>query len=66
VRARHTDRSSAEGLRIPFGRVFHRNDAAKENERFPVSSLADDLKRVTTDVERVDLWLDGMVSRRRR
>ena len=37
-----------------------------KNERFPVSSLTDGLKRVTTDVERVDLWLVGMVSRRRR
>ena len=66
VRARHIDESSAEGWRISFGRVFHRNGAAKENERFPVSSLTDGLKRVTTDVERVDLWLVGMVSRRRR
>ena len=46
--------------------MFHRNGAAKENERFPVSSLPDGLKRVTTDVDRVDLWLVGMVSSRRR
>ena len=51
---------------VSFGRVFHRNGAAKENERFPVSRLTDSLKRVTTDVERVDLWLVGMVIRRRR
>ena len=59
MRARHTDRSSAEGWRISFGRVFHRNSAAKENERFPVSSLTDGLKRVTTDVELVDLHVVG-------
>ena len=53
MRARHTDISSAVGWRISFGRVFHRNGAAKENERFPVSSLTDGLKRVTTDVERL-------------
>ena len=51
---------------MSFGRVFHRNGAAKENERFPVSSLTDGLKRVTTDVDRVDLWLVGMVRSRRR
>jgi hypothetical protein len=55
VRARHTDKSSTDGWRISFVRVFHRNGAAKENERFPVSSLTDGLKTVTTDVERVDL-----------
>ena len=41
---------------MSFGRVFHINGAAKEDERFPISSLTDGLKRVTTDVERVDLW----------
>jgi hypothetical protein len=41
----------------PLGRVFHRNGAAKYNVRFPVSSLTDCLKRVTSDAERVDLWL---------
>jgi hypothetical protein len=66
VTAKHTDESSAEGWCIYFGRVLHRNGAAKENECFPVSSLTDGLKRVTTDVERVDLWLVGMVSRRRK
>jgi hypothetical protein len=66
VRARHTDKSSAESWRISFGRVFHRNGAAKENERFTVSSLTDGLKKVTTDLERVDLWLVGMVSSRQR
>ena len=60
MRARHPDRPSAEGWRISFGREFQRNGAAKEKERFPVSSLTDGLKRVTTDVERVDLWLVGM------
>ena len=55
MRARRPDVSLAEGWRISFGRVFHRNGAAKENERFPVSSLTDGLKRVTTDVERVAL-----------
>ena len=64
MRDRHTDTSSAEGWRISFGRVFHRNGAANENERFPVSRLTDGLKRVTTDVERVDLWLVGMVRSR--
>ena len=59
---RHPDISSAEGWRISFGRVFHRNGAAKENERFPVSSLTDGLKRVMTEEERVDLWLVGMVA----
>ena len=54
------------GWRISFVIVFHRNGAAKENERFPVSSLTDGLKRVTIDVERVDLWLVGMVNRRGR
>ena len=43
MRARHTDESSAEGRRISLGRVFYRNGAAKENERFPVSSLTDGL-----------------------
>ena len=62
MRVRRPDVSLAEGWRISFGRVFHRNGAAKENERFPVfPSLTDDLKRVTTNVERVDLWLVGMV-----
>jgi len=65
VRAKHTDESSAEGWRISFGRVFLRNGAAKENERFPVSNLTDGMKRVTTDVERVDLWLVVVSSRRR-
>ena len=66
ARARHPDRPSAEGWRISFGRVLHINGAAKEKERFPVSSLTDGLKRVTTDVERVDLWLVDMVRRCRR
>ena len=39
VRARRPDVSLAEGWRISFGRVFHRNGVAKENERLPVSSL---------------------------
>jgi len=64
VRARHPDITSTEGWRISFGRVFHRNGAAKENERFPVSNLMDGLKRVTTYVERIDLWLVGMVRSR--
>jgi hypothetical protein len=38
----------------------------RENERIPVSSLTDGLKRVMTDEERVDLWLVGMVRSRRR
>ena len=58
----HQQRAGAS----PIGRVFNRNGAAKENERFPVWSLTDGLKRVTTDVERVDLWLVGMVRSRRR
>ena len=66
MRASHTDISSAEGWRISFGRVIHRNGAAEENERFPVSSLTDGLKRATTDVERVDLQLVGMAISRRR
>src|SRR5208282_2026998 len=66
ARARHPDAPSAESWRISFGRVFHRNCAAKEKERFPVSSLTDGLKRVTTDVERVDLGLVGMVRSHRR
>ena len=66
MRARRPDVSLAEGWRISFERVFHRNGAAKENERFPVSSMTDGLKRLTTDVERVDLWLVGMVRSRRR
>ena len=38
--------------------MFHRNGAEKENECFPVSSLTDGLKRVTTDVERLTCgWL---------
>ena len=57
MRARHPDILSAEGWRISFGREFLRNGDAKENVRFLVSSLTDGLKRVTTDVERVDLWL---------
>ena len=60
AKIRHPDRPSAEGWRISFGRVFHTNGAAKENERFPVSSLTDGLKRVTTDEERVDLCLVGI------
>ena len=68
VRARNPDISSAEGWRISFGRVFHRSGAVNENEneRFPVSSLSDGLKRVMTEEERVDLWLVGMVRSRRR
>ena len=66
VRATHTDKSSAEDWRNSVGRVFHRNGATNENERVPFSSLTGGLKKVTTDVERVDLWLVGMVRRRRR
>ena len=66
MRARHPDKSSAEGWRISFRRVFHRNGAVKENERFPVSSLTDGLKKVVTNVERVDLWLVARVSSCRR
>jgi hypothetical protein len=47
---------------MSLGRVSITNDAAKENDRFLVSSflvssLADGLERVKTAVERIDLWV---------
>jgi hypothetical protein len=44
-----------------MGRVFRRNGAANENDRFPVSSLTYGLERVMNAVERIDLWLACMV-----
>ena len=62
-RARIRDRHwpSTKGWRISMGRVFRRNGAANENDRFPVSSLTYGLERVMNAVERIDLWLACMV-----
>ena len=46
MRARRPDVSLAEGWRISFGRVFHRNGAAKENERFPVAGHVREIIKV--------------------